>query len=104
MMAGPALRAGAWPAVAGVSAAAMVVGGCGVLFPAATTVLFPLSFALLAAAAAFALDEPASLVVDVTPTGPVRRTTIRALGVVGVAALILLVLAATGGFAHAVNA
>jgi hypothetical protein len=39
MMAGPALRAGAWPAVAGVSAAAMVAGGCGVLFPAATTVL-----------------------------------------------------------------
>ena len=79
MMAGPALRAGAWPAVAGVSAAAMVVGGCGVLFPAATTVLFPLSFALLAAAAAFALDELASLVVDVTPTGAFRRTAVRAL-------------------------
>ena len=79
MMAGPALRAGAWPAVAGVSAAAMVAGGCGVLFPAATTVLFPLSFALLAAAAAFALDEPASLVVDVTPTGAFRRTAVRAL-------------------------
>ena len=75
MMAGPALRAGAWPAVAGVSAAAMVAGGCGVLFPAATTVLFP----LLAAAAAFALDEPASLVVDVTPTGAFRRTAVRAL-------------------------
>ena len=57
----------------------MVVGGCGVLFPAATTVLFPLSFALLAAAAAFALDEPASLVVDVTPTGAFRRTAVRAL-------------------------
>jgi hypothetical protein len=57
----------------------MVVGGCGVLFPAATTVLFPLSFALLAATAAFALDEPASLVVDVTPTGAFRRTAVRAL-------------------------
>ena len=99
MMAGPALRAGAWPAVAGVSAAAMVVGGCGVLFPAATTVLFPLSFALLAAAAAFALDEPASLVVDVTPTGPVRRTRIRAVALLAplaAGALVLLAAALRG--------
>ena len=34
----------------------MVAGGCGILFPAATTMLFPLSFALLVAAA-FTLDE-----------------------------------------------
>jgi hypothetical protein len=73
------LRAGAWRAVTGVSGAAVVVGGCGVAFPAVTSALFPIAFTLLAAAAAFALDEPASLVVDVTPTGPVRRTGIRAL-------------------------
>ena len=101
MMAGPALRAGAWPAVAGVSAAAMVVGGCGVLFPAATTVLFPLSFALLAAAAAFALDEPASLVVDVTPTGAFRRTAVRALALLVplTAGAVLLVAGALRGLA-----
>ena len=77
-MTGAVLRAGAWPAVAGVSGVAVVVGGCGAAFPAAVTVLLPICFALLAAAAAFTLDEPASLVVDVTPTGPVRRTQIRA--------------------------
>ncbi len=54
----------------GTSGVAVVVGGCGGAFPAAATVLFPICFALLAAAAAFTLDEPASLVVDVTPTGP----------------------------------
>jgi hypothetical protein len=78
MMAGPVLRAGAWPAVAGLSGVAVVVGGCGAAFPAAATVLFPVCFALLAAAAAFTLDEPASLVVDVTPTGSGRRIAIRA--------------------------
>jgi len=72
-MPGPVLRAGAWPAIAGVTGVAAVVGGCGAAFPAAATMLFPICFALLAAAAAFTLDEPASLVVDVTPTGPVRR-------------------------------
>jgi hypothetical protein len=73
------LRAGAWPAVTGLSGAAVVMGGLGVAFPAAITALFPIAFTLLAAAAAFAPDEPASLVVDVTPTGPTRRTGIRAL-------------------------
>jgi hypothetical protein len=73
------LRAGAWPAVAGLSGAAVAMGGCGVAFPASATAMFPLAFTLLAAAAAFVLDEPASLVVDVTPTGPARRTGIRAL-------------------------
>lgn len=73
-----ALRAGAWQAVVGLSGVAFVVGGCGAAFPATAAVLFPVCFALLAAAAAFTLDEPASLVVDVTPTGPVRRTRIRA--------------------------
>jgi hypothetical protein len=79
MMVRTMLQAGAWPAVTGVSGTALVVGGCGVAFTATDTVLFPIAFTLLAAAAAFVLDEPASLVVDVTPTGPVRRTAIRAL-------------------------
>ena len=77
MMVGAVLRAGAWPAVAGLSGVAVVVGGCGAAFPVAATVLLPVCFSLLAAAAAFTLDEPASLVVDVTPTGPGRRTRIR---------------------------
>jgi hypothetical protein len=94
-MTGPVLRAGAWPAVAGVSGVAAVVGGCGAAFPAAAAVLFPICFALLAAAAAFTLDEPASLVVDVTPTGPVRRTRIRALALLApLAAGALVMLAA----------
>jgi hypothetical protein len=95
-MTGPVmLRAGAWPAVAGISGVAVVVGGCGAAFPAAATVLFPICFALLAAAAAFTLDEPASLVVDVTPTGPVRRTTIRAVALLApLAAGALVMLAA----------
>jgi hypothetical protein len=77
-MTGAVFRAGAWPAVAGVSGVALVVGGCGAAFPAAATVLLPICLTLLAAAAAFTLIEPASAVVDVTPTGPVRRTQIRA--------------------------
>ena len=94
-MTGPVLRAGAWPAVVGVSGVAAVVGGCGTAFPAAATVLLPICFALLAAAAAFTLDEPASLVVDVTPTGPVQRTGIRALALLApLAAGALVMLAA----------
>ena len=93
-MAGPMLRAGAWPAVLGVTGVAVVVGGCGAAFPAAA-MLFPVCFALLAAAAAFTLDEPASLVVDVTPTGPVRRTGIRAVALLApLAAGALVMLAA----------
>ena len=98
-MTGPVLRAGAWPAVAGVSGVAVVVGGCGAAFPAAATVLLPICFALLAAAAAFTLDEPASAVVDVTPTGPARRTTIRAtalLAPLAAGALVLLAAALRG--------
>ena len=77
-MTGLVLRAGAWPAIAGLSGVAVVVGGCGAAFPAAAAMLLPICFPLLAAAAPFTLDEPASLVVDVTPTGPGRRTSIRA--------------------------
>ena len=95
VMTGPVLRAGAWPAVAGVTGVAVVVGGCGAAFPAAATMLLPVCFALLAAAAAFTLDEPASLVVDVTPTGPARRTTIRAVALLApLAAGALVMLAA----------
>jgi hypothetical protein len=98
-MVGPMLRAGAWPAVAGLSGVAVVVGGCGAAFPAAATMLLPICFALLAAAAAFTLDEPASLVVDVTPTGPARRTRIRAtalLAPLAVGALVMLTAAMRG--------
>ena len=95
VMTGPVLRAGAWPAVVGVTGVAVVVGGCGAAFPAAATALLPICFALLAAAAAFTLDEPASLVVDVTPTGPVRRTRIRAVALLApLAAGALVMLAA----------
>src|SRR5690349_5456022 len=73
------LRAGAWPAVTGLSGAAVAMGGFGVALPVSAAAMFPLAFTLLAAAAAFVLDEPAGVVVDVTPTGPARRTAIRAL-------------------------
>jgi len=98
-MTGAVLRAGAWPAVAGISGAAVVVGGFGAAFPAAATVLLPVCFTLLAAAAAFTLDEPASLVVDVTPTGPARRTRLRAVALLAplaAGALVLLATAARG--------
>jgi hypothetical protein len=98
-MTGAVLRAGAWPAVVGVSGVAVVAGGCGAAFPAAATVLLPICFALLGAAAAFTLDEPASLVVDVTPTGPVRRTQIRAVALLAplaAGALVLLAAALRG--------
>ena len=98
-MTGPVLRAGAWPAVAGVSGVAVVVGGCGAAFPAAATMLLPVCFALLAGAAAFTLDEPASLIVDVTPTGPARRTQIRAVALLAplaAGALVLLAAALRG--------
>ena len=65
----------------------------------AAAVLLPICFALLAAAAAFTLDEPASLVVDVTPTGPVRQTTIRAIALLAplaAGALVLLAAALRG--------
>ena len=100
-MAGPVLRAGAWPAVLGVTGVAVVVGGCGAAFPAVATMLFPVCFALLAAAAAFTLDEPASLVVDVTPTTPARRTSIRATALLAplAAGTLVLLAAALRGLA-----
>ena len=98
-MTGLVLRAGAWPTVAGISGVAVVVGGGGAAFPAAATMLLPICFTLLAAAAAFTLDEPASLVVDVTPTGPVRRTRIRAMALLAplaVGSLVMLAAAMRG--------
>ena len=98
-MVGLVLRAGAWPAVAGLSGVAVVMGGCGAAFPAAATLLFQICFTLLSAAAAFTLDEPASLVVDVTPTTPARRTRIRAaalLAPVAAGALVMLIAAIRG--------
>jgi hypothetical protein len=93
------LRAGAWPAVVGVSGVAVVAGGCAAAFPAAATMLLPICFALLGAAAAFTLDEPASLVVDVTPTTPARRTRLRAVALLApltAGALVLLTAAIRG--------
>jgi hypothetical protein len=97
----PMLRAGAWPAVVVISGVAVAVGGCGVAFPATGTVLLTIAFTLLAAAAAFALDEPASQVVDVTPTGPVRRTGIRALALLApvTAGAVLMLAGAQRGLA-----
>ena len=71
------LRAAPWRAVTGVSGVAALLGAAGVAVPAAAPVLIALAFALLASAAAFALDEPASQVVDVTPTRLSTRTAIR---------------------------
>ncbi len=79
MMIRSSLRAGACPASTGFSGAAVVVGGCGVALPAAASVLFRIAFTLFASAAALVLDEPASLLVDGTPTGPFRRAAIRSL-------------------------
>jgi hypothetical protein len=95
------LRAGAWPAVTGISAIAVVVGGCGVVFRASAAMLWPIAFTLLAAAAAYVLDEPAHLVVDVTPTGPVRRTAIRSLVLLAplVAGAVLMLAGALRGLA-----
>jgi hypothetical protein len=101
MMILPVLRAGEWPAVAGLSVVAVVVGGSGVAVPATATVLLTIAFTLLATAAAFALDEPASQVVDVTPTGPVRRTGIRALALLApvTAGTVLMLAGAQRGLA-----
>jgi len=101
-MIGPVLRAGPWAAVAGVSGLALLVGGAGAAFPAAAALLFPVCFALLAAAAAFTLDEPASAVVDVTPTRLRRQVVIRALALAvpsGAGAAVVLAGALRGGVA-----
>jgi hypothetical protein len=102
MMATAALRAGPWTAITGLSAAAMLLGGFGVAFPAGTTVLFPIGFTLLAAAAAFTLDEPANFIVDVTPTTALRRTSLRALALLAplTAGTVLILAGAWRGLAQ----
>ncbi len=100
------LRAVAWPVVGGISALAAVAGGGGVIWPGGGQTLLPLSFALLAAAAAFLLDEPASEVVDVTPTGPGRRTAVRALALLvplAVGAGLVLALALRASYSSSVS-
>lgn len=101
MMIGSMLRAGAWRESTAISGVAVVVGGCGVAFPAAATMLLPIAFTLLAAAAAFTLDEPASPIVDVTPTGPVRRTAVRSLALLAplTAGAVLMLAGALRGLA-----
>jgi hypothetical protein len=73
------LKGVAWPVLGGLSAVAALAGAGGIAGRASGPALLPIAFALLAAAAAFLLDEPASEVVDVTPTGPAHRTAVRAL-------------------------
>jgi hypothetical protein len=74
------LRAVAWPAVLGLAAAAALVGGVGVGLGPASTGATPLAAAgaLLAAAAAFTMDEASAPVVDITPTSRARRAAVRA--------------------------
>lgn len=94
------LQAIAWPVVGGISAVAAVTGASGVAWPGSGQALLPIAFALLAAAAAFLLDEPASLVVDVTPASPGRRAVVRALGLLvplGVGSLLVVALALRSG-------
>jgi hypothetical protein len=94
------LRAVAWPVVAGISALAAALGAGGIIWPGSGPALLPIAFALLGVAAAFLLDEPASAIVDVTPTGPGRRAGVRALGLMvplGVGMLLVVALALRAG-------
>jgi hypothetical protein len=77
---GIVLRGAGWPAIAGFTACAGAVGGFSVvlLHLSVGLPLLATAFALLAAASAYALEEPASVIVDVTPTSPARHTAIRA--------------------------
>jgi hypothetical protein len=90
------LRGAPWPAIAGLTACAAGVGACGValvnIFVGRP--LLATAFALLAAASAFALDEPANAVVDVAPASPPTQTVARAPAlVVPLGAGLVLVLA-----------
>lgn len=78
-MIGAVLRSGPWRAIVGLSAVAAVVGGAAAAVPKVSALLLPVCYALLGAAAALALDEPAALVVDVTPTSAARRAALRSL-------------------------
>lgn len=73
------LRGVAWPAIIGTTGCAIAIGTVGAALArnSAGPSLLTGAFALLAATAALTLDEPASAVVDVTPTGLARRTAVR---------------------------
>ena len=74
------LRAAPWPAITGITSASVVTGVGALLLPQTQLGPFVLTiaFGLLAAASAFALDEPAAEIVDVTPLGRPRCTAARA--------------------------
>jgi hypothetical protein len=74
------LRAVAWPTVLTLTLCAELVAGVGVALGPASSGSVPLvaAGALLAAAAAFSLDEPSAAIVDIAPTSRARRTLVRA--------------------------
>jgi len=74
------LRSVGWAAIAGFTICACAVGACGVVLvhDFVGPPLLATAFVLLAAASAFALEEPASEVVDVAPAGPAAQTAARA--------------------------
>jgi hypothetical protein len=93
------LRAAPWPAIAGITCASIVTGVGTLLLPQTRLGPFVLTiaFGLLAAASAFALDEPAAEIVDVTPLGRPRRTAARAVTlIVPCGAGLVVVLIAAG--------
>ena len=73
------LRGVAWSSMTGATGCAIVLGGIGVALARSSVgpTLLTGAFTLLAAAAALTLDEPASAVVDVTPTRLAQRTAAR---------------------------
>jgi hypothetical protein len=78
------LRAANWSAIVGLTVIGGAVGACGVALAHyfVGPPLLATAFALLAAASAFTLDEPASSVVDVTPTLPAAQTAARSIALI----------------------
>jgi hypothetical protein len=91
-----AMRAVPWPTVGGTTGIAVLLGTVAfAVGPAAARPLLMVSFALLAAAGSFTLDEPADVVTDVTPTSRRAQTMARAPALVVPLAGGLAVVAAT---------
>ncbi|ADP84939.1 hypothetical protein [Pseudofrankia inefficax] len=90
------LRAVPWPAIGAVTILALTLGMAGVALAHAPSgpALLAAASALFAAAAAFALDEPASAVVDVTPTRPARLAGVRAAALIPSATAAFLLITA----------
>jgi len=90
------LRAVPWPAIGAITILALALGTAGVALAHSPTgpILLAVASALLAAAAAFALDEPASAVVDVTPTRPARVARVRAVALIPPATAAFLLITA----------